>query len=95
MGNGRAGNRRPATEVAPVMRNSKAEKVIAGRLSTKADLDAWKQAEREADKFAPEEPNCHGKTGKKGKEKDKRLSSRNLNRTGRKKGTARKNILLE
>ena len=36
--------------VAPVMRNSEAEKGVAGMLSTKTGREAWKQAERKVDK---------------------------------------------
>ena len=38
------------------------------RLSTKAERDAWKQAEPKADKLAPEEP-LPGEAGMKGKER--------------------------
>ena len=45
-------------------------KGIAARPSTKAETEAWKQAEEEADKEAPERPR-QGKAGKRGKEKAK------------------------
>ena len=38
------------------------------KLSTKAEREAWKQAERKADKRAPKEP-LPGENGKKGKER--------------------------
>ena len=38
------------------------------KLSTKAEREAWKQAERKADKLAPKEP-LPGENGKKGKER--------------------------
>ena len=38
------------------------------KLSTKAEREAWKQAERKADKQAPKEP-LPGENGKKGKER--------------------------
>ena len=87
-GNGRAGNRRPEAEVAPVRRNSEAEKGIAGKLSTKAEPDAWKQAVRKADKSTGKTQQSR-ENREEGKRRDERLSSQNLNRTGRKKGTAR------
>ena len=45
-------------------------KGIAARPSTKAETEAWKQAEEKADKEAPGRPG-QGKTGKQGKENAK------------------------
>ena len=49
---------------------AKQEKVEGNcrKLSTKAEREAWKQAERKADKQAPKEP-LPGENGKKGKER--------------------------
>ena len=58
------------TVVAAVRRSRETVKGIAARPSTEAETEAWKQAEGNADKEAPERPG-QGKTGKKGKEKAK------------------------
>ena len=76
-----------AAEVAPVMRNSEAEKGIAGKLSTKVGNEAWKQAGWKTDKCT-ESTNCDGKNGKR-ERKTQRLSSKILNESGRKKAEAR------
>ena len=87
-GNGRAGNRRPAAEVAPVMRNSAAEKGNAGRLSNRTGREAWKQAERKGKSKGTKETgehrrtHCEGETGR-GERKKQRLSSQNLNGSDR------------
>ena len=84
-GNGRAGNRRPAAEVAPVMRNRKAEKGIAGKLSNRIGREAWKQAEQKGKAtgtkgtVAHRETHCEGETGR-GEKKKKRPSSEMLKR---------------
>ena len=95
-GNGRAGNRRPAAEVAPVMRNRRAEKGIAGKLSNRIGREAWKQAERKRKAKGTKETgahrgtHCEGETGR-GEKKKQRLSSQNLNGSGRKNAEAREN----
>ena len=71
---GRAGNRRPAAEVAPVMRNGEAETGIAGKRSTKTGSEAWKQAKEKADKRKSKDrrhtgmSHCEVKAGRKGNE---------------------------
>ena len=64
-------------EVAPVTRNSGAEKGIAGRLSTGTGREAWKQAERKGKGSGTKETelhrgtHCEGETGRREKKKRK------------------------
>ena len=75
-----------AWKVAPVRRNT-LEKGSAGRPSTKAEREAWKQAERNADKRKWTKGNgsgtgknhCEGKPGRRERKKQ-RLSSQSLKR---------------
>ena len=61
-------------EVAPVTRNSEAEKGTAGRLSTDTGWEAWKQAEQKGKATGTKETvahrgtHCKGENGKRGKE---------------------------
>ena len=71
--------------VAPVTRNSEAEKGIAGRLSTDTGREAWKQAERKGKAtgtkgtVAHRGTHCEGETGRWEKKKQ-RPSSEMLKR---------------
>ena len=55
--------------VATVRRTASGERKCR-KLSTKAERDAWKQAERKADKRAPKEP-LPGETGRREKKAQK------------------------
>ena len=72
-------------EVAPVTRNSEAEKGTAGRLSTDTGREAWKQAEQKGKATGTKETvahrgaHCEGETGS-GEKKKQRPSSEMLKR---------------
>ena len=72
-------------EVAPVTRNSEAEKGTAGRLSTRTGREAWKQAEQKGKATGTKETvahcgtHCEGETGR-GEKKKQRPSSEMLKR---------------
>ena len=77
------GGRQP--RVAPVTRNSGAEKGIAGSLSTGTGREAWKQAEQKGKAAGTKETvahrgaHCEGETGR-GEKKKQRPSSEMLKR---------------
>ena len=86
-------------EVAPVTRNSEAEKGIAGCLSTGTGREAWKQAEQKGKATGTKETvahrgaHCEGETGR-GEKKKQRPSSETLKRK-RPKGSGSQALIPE